>query len=366
MTVRSFEQTRALSLAELRAQRASAEPRVRLWATWALAMRDDASTRARLEDVRGEVDAGVRRHLVVVLAGHQDTAALETIAALDPDDEVRATALQYLIRLTQPTLASPLIEAALAGHATVVRRSVALESTDPDTLERLLLDPDVAVFDLAWTRLDTLRSAPQPLALHVRWLSEADGDVRRRITSRFVTAGEWPDGLAHAPTALIVELLLAHLEARATVAWAQLAPLAARGEPRIDLHILRLLAIDTPDLDWSWVLTCVTRAQDPIHDGYGDVAFASWRATDLAVNAVLARPDHDGGAPLCAIIELALAGRWASRDDQHTSDEYDEYDDDETPEMLQVLEDQRMHLRAFVARAPRPQRGPKTPPPDPS
>lgn len=360
MTVRSFEQTRALSLAELRAQRASAEPRVRLWATWALAMRDPASTAARLEDVRGEVDAGVRRHLVVVLAGRQDTAALETIAALDADDEVRATALQYLIRLTRPTLASPLIEAALADRATVIRRSVALESTDPDTLECLLLDPDVAVFELAWERVEALRPTPLPRALHVRWLSEVDGNVRRRITSRFVAAGEWPDGLAHAPTALIVELLLAHLEARATVAWAQLAPLAARAEPRIDLHILRLLAIDTPGLDWSWVLTCVTRAQDPVHDAYGDVAFASWRATDLAVEAVLAQPDHDGGAPLCAIIELALAGRWASPDDHDDHDEYDEYDDQETPEMLQVREDQRMHLRAFLARAARTARGART------
>ena len=343
MTPRSFEQTRARSLAELHALRSSAEPRVRLWATWALAMRDLASTAARLEDVRDEVDAGVRRHLVVVLASRQDTAALETIAALDKDDEVRATALQYLIRLTRPTLASPLIEAALADRATVIRRSVALESTDPDTLECLLLDPDVAVFELAWERVEALRPTPLPRALHVRWLSEVDEDVRRRITSRFVAAGEWPEGLAHAPTALIVELLLAHLEARATVAWAQLAPLAARAEPRIDLHILRLLAIDTPGLDWSWVLTCVTRAQDPVHDAYGDVAFASWRATDLAVEAVLAQPDHDGGAPLCAIIELALAGRWASPDD------HDDYDDYETPEMI---EHKRMHLRAFLARAP--------------
>ena len=347
MSPRSFEQTRALSVAELHALRASVEPRVRLWATWALAMRDLASTAARLEDVRDEVDAGVRRHLVVVLAGRQDTAALETIAALDADDEVRATALQYLIRLTRPTLAAPLIEAALAERATVMRRSVALESTDPDTLERLLLDHDVAVFELAWARHDTLRSAPPPRALHLRWLNETDGIIRERITSRFVAAGEWPEGLAQAPTALIVELLLAHREARATVAWSQLAPLAARGEPRIDLDILRLLAIDTPGLDWSWVLACVTRAQDPIHDAYSDVAQASWCAVDLAVNAVFAQPDHDGGAPLCAIIELALAGRWASA----AAADDDDDDDDESPEVLQALEDQRMHLRAFLARA---------------
>jgi hypothetical protein len=342
MTPRSFEQTRALSLAELHALRASVEPRVRLWATWALATRDDTGTFARLDDVRAEPDAGVRRHLVVVLAGRQDTSSLETIVALDPDDEVRATALQYLIRLTRPTLATPLIEAALAERATVMRRSVALESTDPDTLERLLLDRDTGVFELAWARLDALRPTPLPRALHLRWLNETDGIIRERITSRFVAADEWPEGLAQTPTELIVELLHARLRARATVAWAQLAPLAARGEPRIDLDILRLLAIDTPGLDWSWVLACVTRAQDPIHDAYSDVAQASWCAVDLAVNAVFDQPDHDGGAPLCAIIELALAGRWASA----AAD-----DDDESPELLQALEDQRMHLRAFLARA---------------
>jgi hypothetical protein len=351
MTPRSFEQTHALSLAELHALRASAEPRVRLWATWALATRDDTATFARLDDVRAEPDAGVRRHLVVVLAGRQDTSSLETIAALDPDDEVRATALQYLIRLTRPTIATPLIEAALADHATVVRRSVALESMDPDTLERLLLDPDVAVFELAWERLDALRPTPLPRALHLRWLNETDGIIRERITSRFVAADEWPEGLAQAPTELIVELLHARLRARATVAWAQVAPLAARGEPRIDLHILRLLAIDTPDLDWSWVLACVTRAQDPIHDAYGDVAYACWCATDLAVMVVLAQQDHDGGAALRTIIDLALVGRWSSLD----------RDDDERLETLEVLEDQRGRLRAFLARphgrsatAPRP------------
>lgn len=86
-----------------------------------------------------EPDAGVRRHLLVVLAGAGEGRSIMTLAVHDPDERVRATALQYLARLAPPEDAD--------AH---------------DLLERVLSDgpPDLRVGCIAGLRADA------PAAVH--------------------------------------------------------------------------------------------------------------------------------------------------------------------------------------------------------
>jgi hypothetical protein len=91
----SFDDVRGLDEAELRALLDGGRPEQRVWALWALALRsaDVGELGARVEP-----DAGVRRNLAVVLAGHGQLDLLVALAKRDPAPEVRAAAMQLVTR----------------------------------------------------------------------------------------------------------------------------------------------------------------------------------------------------------------------------------------------------------------------------
>ena len=93
--IESFEDVRELGDTELRALLDAGRPEQRVWAIWALAMRS-ADVGALGERV--EPDAGVRRNLAVVLAGHGQLDLLVALAKRDPAPEVRAAAMQLVSR----------------------------------------------------------------------------------------------------------------------------------------------------------------------------------------------------------------------------------------------------------------------------
>ena len=99
----TFADVDRLDAAELQALLLDGEPPERVWAAWALGLRHDV---AFAHDLRAsaaeEPDPGVRRHLIVILAGAGEERSLLTLAIHDPDERVRATALQYLARLAGP------------------------------------------------------------------------------------------------------------------------------------------------------------------------------------------------------------------------------------------------------------------------
>jgi hypothetical protein len=75
----------------------------RVWAAWALGMREPARGGRVLEiTLAHEMDAGVRRHLLVVLAGVGRNACIAQAASRDADADVRATATRLLARLAEP------------------------------------------------------------------------------------------------------------------------------------------------------------------------------------------------------------------------------------------------------------------------
>ena len=71
----------------------------RVWAAWALALRLGGDSIPALSR-ETQPDPGVRRHLVVVLAGLGEGAAVRELASSDPDPDVRATACEYVLHTT--------------------------------------------------------------------------------------------------------------------------------------------------------------------------------------------------------------------------------------------------------------------------
>jgi hypothetical protein len=100
---RSFSDVERLDADALKTLLIAGEPPERVWAAWALGLRHhQAFARELRATAAEEPHAGVRRHLVVVLAGAGERQSVLTMAAHDPDERVRATALQYVARLAQP------------------------------------------------------------------------------------------------------------------------------------------------------------------------------------------------------------------------------------------------------------------------
>ena len=100
MQYTSFSDVERLDPEALKALLVEGEPPERVWAAWALGLRHHEGFARNLRaTVAEEPHAGVRRHLVVVLAGAGESRSVRTMAVHDPDERVRATALQYVARL---------------------------------------------------------------------------------------------------------------------------------------------------------------------------------------------------------------------------------------------------------------------------
>ena len=95
--VKDFEETRTLETGVLHDVLASGDPRDRVLAIWALAMRS-TSVIMMADQLRAEPDAGVRRALAVVLASNGELDLLVAISRHDPSVHVRASAVQMLVR----------------------------------------------------------------------------------------------------------------------------------------------------------------------------------------------------------------------------------------------------------------------------
>ena len=95
----SFEEIKKLSTEALESLLAKGDATERVYATWALALKKGTIENSDILTLcDGEPNAGVRRHLIIILAGSGQLKSLYNLAENDPDPEVRADALQYLIR----------------------------------------------------------------------------------------------------------------------------------------------------------------------------------------------------------------------------------------------------------------------------
>lgn len=134
MTFENFSQVTNLSVSDLRELLGTGEEVERLWAAWVLAMKLGAESVPELTSAATtSPSSGVRRHLIVILAGYGELEILKTFANCDPDPRVRATACLHLLQ-TRPIKDRTLDEFLL---------SVLLEDTDR-TVRAVLLSNAVA------------------------------------------------------------------------------------------------------------------------------------------------------------------------------------------------------------------------------
>ncbi len=251
----SFDDVRALTEGELHDLLDRGRPEQRVWAIWALALRSSESV-AELGS-RREPDAGVRRNLAVVLAGHGQLELLVALAKRDPAPEVRAAAMQLVARFA--------IDGKLP-HALVIER-VTADTPDvkiavlgtvfagaPDWLaelaEKLLEDRDADVRYEAFEAL--FRIGRDPIALV--WLEEAPEAETRLSLMRWSARGrvracaESLSGASRRLRRLLVESVRA-------ASWKDLAP--AVGD---DVALLRALAKRNPSMFDELPLPVLMRA----------------------------------------------------------------------------------------------------------
>ena len=171
---KSFGEVQQLDSAALRALLVSGEPPERVWAAWTLGLRHDQMFEHELPvSATEEPDAGVRRHLVVVLAGSGEARSVLTMAVHDPDERVRATALQYVARISAPDdfEANDLLAHVLADGTPPLRLGciLGLRTDAPAALWNAVgacvanHDRDLrwAAFDAVMRQGKTMRSAPE-------------------------------------------------------------------------------------------------------------------------------------------------------------------------------------------------------------
>jgi hypothetical protein len=188
--VESFEDAAALDRAQLQIVLDSGRPEQRVWAIWALALR----TGGQVGAIGGRApDAGARRTLAVVLAGHGEVSALIELATRDPDVYVRETAMQLVTRLAAGgAIKKDVVEGALEQDPAIrVAALGAIGRGAPKFLvsiaHRLLRDPNIEIAGEAFEallRLETtegrdaarvwLLRRPDPWSFVARWLRAGD------------------------------------------------------------------------------------------------------------------------------------------------------------------------------------------------
>lgn len=283
----SFDDVAVLASDEQRVLLESGDPVERVWAAWALGLElGRGAVPHLLASMGDEPSAGTRRQLLVVLAGLGERQVLRVLAQSDPDEYVRATALQYLVRTT-PNDEGMMRFATyrlLTDTAPVVRRTVLQEvvrdvrSLDREHLEALVTDADLDVRRLA---LETL-VATAPFeglfpALFVRCIAtESDFELRMWLTDLCVEAGRDVDVLRSATTCAEPtsgELLDRLVHHRRRFGWPDLVSLTRRDDPETDWRVLSLLDSATLSSAFGWMLGRVARAGT-----IPNMSLEAWRA----------------------------------------------------------------------------------------
>ncbi len=214
--LRRFEDVAHLESPQLRELLGSPDPEQRVWAIWGLALRigRDSELADLIAQVSREPVPGVRRMLVVVLAGHGELDLVVALGHHDPAVEVRAQAMQLVTRLaaasdahadaSAPSITTAVVIERFAREVSGVRAAMldAIPHGAPAWLERLAHDalraePEVQLeaFE-AVLRLGTAAS----LQRAVLWIAKARGELALRAW------GRWPHVM---PTPELVRMLAA-------------------------------------------------------------------------------------------------------------------------------------------------------------
>lgn len=290
--VDTFEQVAALPVERLEQLLQQGAPRERVWAAWALALRSATELPPEVARSAHEApDPGVRRHLVVLLAGDGRREALRVLAEGDPDEHVRATACQHLARLTAPDDRAGLafLVHRLSDPSAHVRQAALRFLPDPlveplgAAFARALADPEDETRHEAGHRLMQWAEehrAPFPSALRERLDHEPDPALRGEwLAAWYAQAGPVPLLTAARgwPGPWLLQVLHLCRERHARAPWSSLEPLARRTPLEVSPLLAELLQPPLPSAARTWLATCALAgwALEAPHER------ATWRLTVL-------------------------------------------------------------------------------------
>jgi hypothetical protein len=146
-----------------------------MWAAWRIAVRRGSAMPEIVAQVRGEPPPGVRRALVVVLAGHGELDVLVALGRHDPAAEVRAAAMTIVARVAgQGAIDPAVVGDAFAADADVrVAILGGIPAGAPGPLRELILRGLVDAGHPHEVRLEAFEAALRlgAYAAALRWLS---------------------------------------------------------------------------------------------------------------------------------------------------------------------------------------------------
>lgn len=297
----SFAEVAAAPAHVVRALLQSGTARERVWASWVLALALGGEFKARVPALlESEPDPGVRRHLIVILAGAGERLALRELATHDPDPYVRAAAHRYCLQVASPEAREAAIAAALtAAHsdpsATTREECLTLLSgcwprereAELASLLRasapgvrtaaaaLLLEPPLSPSQV---REVAQRALLEPVATrHDWWRALIERGFAREIVE-----------LLPGDRSLAREALLLLTRHGAHVAWEVLREQVRPADPEFERRLLDLLPHEA-DADLAFL---ADRAARGLCEGSrsGESAFLGWRAKRGLIEAARRDP----------------------------------------------------------------------------
>jgi len=366
-TLNTFQDGLNLEPQTLRALLVEGDAQERVWAAWALGLKvgrgftSEATARSRREP-----DPGVRRHLVVLLAGLGEGVAVRVMAACDPDAYVRATAYRYLLQLFGSDAVASIVSAATGDPSDIVREEAArmLEGRWPASQQHALIslldDEKVGVRQAATDRLaeGTLPSEEMTVVIP-RMIAEPDIDLQYRLLTIIVKSGG-TTALAAKMSDLSVDRLTELLDllqkADVRMAWNQLASIAARAVPALDRRVLQALP-NAEEADLVWLARCAVRSLSWPQGRNRAEAEVAWdvRVTaDLARKALVAKVAKVDPWPLARDerdLFVALIDALKTEEADLRAEQQDFMDDEDwDPAWLDQLADQRRRLERLIGR----------------
>lgn len=324
--INSFDDVRRLTEAELRELLERGVPEHRVWAIWALALKNSAEVDALVQ--RSEPDPGVRRNFAVVLAGHGHYDVLVALAKRDPAIVVRASAMRLVTRLAvDGAVPHTIVQERVASDGSDVKIAVlgTIATKAPPWLveiaEQLLEDPDT---DVRFEAFEALCRCGREGTASL-WLEETPEAQARMVIIRWTAHGRVkPAAEALANASRRLRRLL--VESVRVATWHELAPAIGT-----DILVLRALLKRTPALVDQVPLALLVR--DALDDRHGSwVGLIASRLDSLSAPDATLAPLLPDLCELCATrigaLNLAAAELRGQREqDAHTEIDLEQIDD---------------------------------------